>query len=61
LRFDGLAPEAGETVAKDDEEVGTMSSAAGEVGLGLLRRGVEPGDVVSVGEHQAKVETVPGP
>jgi hypothetical protein len=36
-----------------------MSSAVGEVGLGLLRRGVEPGDVVSVGEHQANVDAIP--
>jgi folate-binding protein YgfZ len=59
LRFEGLAPEVGKAVTKDGEEVGTMSSAVGEVGLGLLRRGVEPGDVVSVGEHQANVDAVP--
>jgi hypothetical protein len=39
--------------------VGTMSSAAAEVGLGLLQRGVEPGDAVMVGDRQAAVEAVP--
>lgn len=59
LRFEGSAPAAGEAVTKGGEQVGTMTSAAGEVGLGLLRRGVEPGDVVMVGQHQAVVEAVP--
>ena len=58
LRFEGQAPEAGAAVTKDGEEVGTMTSSAGEVGLGLVRRGVEPGDVVTVGAGQALVEAV---
>jgi folate-binding protein YgfZ len=59
LRFEGPAPEAGEAVTKDGDQVGTLTSSAGEVGLGLLRRGVEPGDVVMAGEHQANVEAIP--
>jgi folate-binding protein YgfZ len=60
LRFDGPAAAPGQPVAKDGEQVGTLSSSAGEVGLALVRRGVVPEDVVSVGEHQAVVEAVPG-
>jgi folate-binding protein YgfZ len=59
LRFVGPAPEAGEAVNKDGEQVGTMTSSAGEVGLGLVRRGVEPGDEVTVGDHHGTVEAVP--
>jgi hypothetical protein len=59
LRFEGLAPEVSVAVTKDGEDVGTVTSSSGEVGLGLVRRGVAPGDVVSVGEHQATVEAVP--
>ncbi|HEU4917400.1 MAG TPA: hypothetical protein VFV13_12645 [Acidimicrobiia bacterium] len=59
LRFDGEAPKAGAAVTKDGEEVGMMTSSAGGVGLGLLRRGVESGDAVIVGDAQAVVEAVP--
>jgi hypothetical protein len=59
LRFDGRAPEAGEAVTKDGGEIGSLTSAAGQVGLGSLRRGVEPGEVVTVGDAQALVEAVP--
>jgi tRNA-modifying protein YgfZ len=59
LRFDGVAPEVGEPVSKDDEHVGTMTSSAGDVGLGLLRRGIEPGEIVKVGQLQGVVEAVP--
>ena len=59
LRFGGQAPNAGAAVSKDDEQVGTMTSSAGEIGLGLLRRGLEPGDVVTVAELRATVERVP--
>jgi hypothetical protein len=59
LRFEGPAPDAGETVSKDGEPVGTMTSVAEEVGLGLLRRVVEPGEVVEAGDAEAVVEAVP--
>ncbi len=59
LRFDGSAPETGKAVIKDGEQVGSMTSSAGEVGLGLLRRGVEPGESVTVEERRALVEAVP--
>jgi len=60
LRFEGATPEVGNEIVKDGETVGVLTSAAGEVGLSLLRRGVEPGDVVRVGAGQALVEDVPG-
>jgi folate-binding protein YgfZ len=60
LRFEERAPAAGSEVAKSGEEVGRLTSAAGEVGLALLRRGVEPGEVVSVGGVEAVVEAVSG-
>jgi folate-binding protein YgfZ len=61
LRFKEKAPAMGSAVARSGGGVvGTVTSAAGEVGLALLRRGVEPGDVVSVGDVEAVVEAVPG-
>ncbi|MGH8948189.1 MAG: YgfZ/GcvT domain-containing protein [Acidimicrobiia bacterium] len=60
LRFEGPAPVVGTQVTRDGEQVGTLTSSAGKVGLGLLRRGVEPGEVVAVGEGPALVEDVPG-
>ena len=59
LRFDGAAPGTGKAIIKDGEQVGTMTSGAGEVGLGLLHRGVEPGERVTVEERRALVEAVP--
>jgi folate-binding protein YgfZ len=58
LRFDGPSPVAGEAVMQDGEQVGTMTSSAGDVGMGLLRRGIEPGDLVTVGDVQGVVEAV---
>ena len=55
LRFDGSAPEVGAEVTKDGEQVGVLSSAADGVGLALLRRGVEPGETVTVGAGEAEV------
>jgi folate-binding protein YgfZ len=59
LRFVGPAPGVGGAIIKGGEEVGTMTSSAGEVGLGLLRRGVEPGELVEVEDAQALVEAIP--
>ncbi len=59
LRFEGTAPSVGAEVSKDGELVGAISSSAHGVGLALLRRGVEPGEVVTVGERQALVAAVP--
>ena len=59
LRFEGPAPEAGAAVWRGEDQVGVLTSSAGDVGLGLLRRGVEPDDVVSVGQQQATVAAVP--
>jgi hypothetical protein len=59
LRFEGAAPAAGERVWKDGEEVGSLTSSASHVGLALLRRGVEPGEVVAAADRHASVEAVP--
>ncbi len=59
LRFDGSAPEVGAEVTKDGELVGMLSSAADGVGLALLRRGVEPGETVTVGAGEAEVVSIP--
>jgi tRNA-modifying protein YgfZ len=61
LRFDGSAPEVGIEVTKDGEQVGVLSSAAGGVGLALLRRGVEPGEMVTVGPGEAEVVAISEP
>jgi tRNA-modifying protein YgfZ len=59
LRFEAAAAEVGVPVMKGDEQVGVLSSSAGEVGLSLLRRGVEPGERVTAGDVDAVVEAVP--
>jgi hypothetical protein len=60
LRIEGEAPEPGTEVTAEEAPVGVLTSVADGVGLSLLRRGVEPGDVVTVGDAQAVVEAVPG-
>lgn len=59
LKFEGAAPEVGTDVMKGDDQVGVLSSSARDVGLSLLRRGVEPGERVTVGEGEAVVEALP--
>jgi hypothetical protein len=59
LRFDAGTPDLGSEIIKEGETVGVLTSAAQGVGLSSLRRGVEPGDVVTVGETRAVVEAVP--
>ncbi len=55
------APAApGVVIEKAGEEVGKLTSSSGDLGMALLRRGVEPGDEVSVGGVAAVVESVPG-
>jgi folate-binding protein YgfZ len=60
LRFHGPAPAVGGWIETDGEAVGVLTTAAGEVGLALLGRGVQPGDVVRAGGVEAVVEAVPG-
>jgi tRNA-modifying protein YgfZ len=59
LRFDGAAPDVGTDVTRGDDQVGVVSSSAGDVALSLLRRGVEAGERVIVGDDEAVVEAVP--
>ncbi len=60
LRFEGGKPDVGTEVVKDGAPVGVLTSAAQGVGLSLLRRGVEPGDMVTADGQEAVVEAVPG-
>jgi hypothetical protein len=45
-------------VLAEGKEVGTVTSAAGNVGLAMVRRQVEPGSTVSAGAVMARVEAV---
>jgi hypothetical protein len=45
-------------VVADGKEVGTVTSAAGNVALATIRRQVEPGNAVSAGAVRATVEAV---
>jgi folate-binding protein YgfZ len=60
LRFEGGTPSVGNEIVTEGEPVGVLTSAAHGVGLSRLRRGVEPGDVVTVDEARAVVEAIPG-
>jgi hypothetical protein len=60
LRFEESVPAMGSDVMAGGSSVGVLTSVADGVGLSLLRRGVEPGDVVTIGDAQAVVEAVPG-
>ena len=48
----------GAAVEIDGKVVGTVTSAAGQVALAMLRREVEPGGVVHVGSVTARVESL---
>jgi hypothetical protein len=47
-------------ITAGDKEVGTMTSVAGRVGLGMVRREIEQGSTVSVGGVEATVVEIPG-
>ena len=44
----------------DGKEVGTMTSVSGSLGLGMVRREIEPGATVEVGGVEATVVAIPG-
>jgi folate-binding protein YgfZ len=50
---------AGETVTFAGDEVGTVTSAAGDVGLAMLKRSVSAGDEVEVAGKTAVVRELP--
>jgi folate-binding protein YgfZ len=56
LEFDNGAPDPGATLELDGSEVGTLTSAAGSLGLAMLRREVEAGATVRVGGRKALVK-----
>ncbi len=49
----------GDTITLDGDEVGTVTSAAGNAGLAMLKRAVSVGDTVDVGGSPATVEALP--
>lgn len=51
---------AGAPITFDGKEVGTMTSVAGSLGLGMVRREIEPGATVEVGGVEATVVAIPG-
>ena len=55
LEFDGAAPEPGAEISAAGRVVGTLGSAAGNLGLALVRREIEPGEAVEVGGVPAVV------
>jgi len=46
---------AGAPIVAGEKEVGTLTSVAGNLGLALVHREVEPGDRVVVGEVPALI------
>lgn len=60
LRFDGPCPSSGSEVRDVEKGVGVMTSASGDLGLGLIRREVSPGDRVEVAGVPAEVLGIPG-
>lgn len=58
VRLDAPAP-AGSTVTVGGKDVGRMTSVAGLLGLGMVRREVQPGERVSVGGVEATVAEIP--
>ncbi len=60
LEFDDGAPDPGATLELEGNEVGTLTSAAGSLGLGMLRREVDPGATVEVSDRKALVKELPG-
>ena len=47
--------EPGAVIVSDGKEVGRLTSSSGNLGMGLVKRQVEPGDLVAVGAGQATV------
>ena len=47
--------EPGSVIVNDGKEVGRLTSSSGKLGMALVSRQVEPGDIVSVGAGQATV------
>jgi folate-binding protein YgfZ len=59
LEFEDGAPSEGSSIMHDGNEVGTITSAAGSVGLGMVRREIEPGDTVKTSGKTALVRGLP--
>ena len=57
LEIEGPEAEVGAEIVSGDRPVGTLTSVAGDLGLALLRREVEPGSRVKVGGAEARVRS----
>jgi folate-binding protein YgfZ len=55
LEFPGEPASVGAEITKDELTVGTLTSVSGAVGLGTIRREIEPGETVMVGDREALV------
>ena len=55
LEFENQAPEPGTSVTARDREVGNITSAAGSLALGMVRREVDDGETVEAGGRTAVV------
>lgn len=51
--------EPGTTLTADGKDVGTVTSTAGSVAMAVIKRGVEPGDEVTVGDRRVTVRALP--
>lgn len=58
LDIDGDA-EAGTEILHDGKPVGVLTSVAGDRGLGVVKRKVEPGDTVEIGSARGVVRELP--
>ena len=56
-RLRGGSPTVGAAVTAAGREVGSVTSAAGEVALALVRREVEPGAIVMVDGRESRIES----
>jgi folate-binding protein YgfZ len=56
--IDGASLLVGADVVADDRNVGSVTSSAGDVALAMLRREIEPGAAVRVGDAHATVEAI---
>jgi len=53
--IEGSLPPLPVDLVKEDKEVGVVTSAVGEIGLAMVRRGVETGETVTVGGARVTV------
>jgi folate-binding protein YgfZ len=55
VEIEGSLPPLPVALVKEDKEVGVVTSAVGGIGLAMVRRGVETGETVTIGEARVIV------